>query len=182
MYDTIFETLTQIILPSRSANAILYYIENKGWFKGFRVSGGYCIPYSKWLHETMIPITKIEVLSTLLLDRKGRIYYENDMIHICESEKKPFQSKPPREHIKYICCKHNSSFVLTQYLEEFYYYDIYNYKYDNSRLRYSIPYDLWNELFRMLPEDVDELGKVITSGYFRIVYNEGQPCTVDICL
>ncbi len=181
MSNTIFETIIQTMLPSRSANAVLYFIENKGWFRGYRVPGGYSIPYSKWLEQTIIPIKKIEVLSAFIFDRKGKIYYEDNMVHIRESELKPFVSKHPREHVKYICHKHHCSYVLTQYLEEFYYNEIIKYQ-DNSRSKYSISYYVWYDLFEMIPEEVDELRKVITSGYLSVVYRGDLPYTVDISL
>ena len=180
MTNTIFETIIQTMLPSRSANAVLYFIENKKWFSKYRVQGGYSIPYSKWREQTMISLEKIEVLSAFVFDRKGKIYHENGMVHIRESELKPFVSKHPREHIKYICHKHHCSFVLMKYLEEFYYTEIFDYEDSRSKVRYRIPYDVWNELFEMTPEQVDELGKVITSGYLRVMYREGVPSTVDI--
>jgi hypothetical protein len=172
----------QTMLPSRSANAILYFIENKGWFGPYRVPGGYSIPYPKWREQTMINIQKLEVLSAFVFDRKGKIYLEDNIVHIRESELKPFVSKLPRQHIQYICHKHKCSYVLMKYLEEFYYSEILNYEDFKSRLTYRIPYDLWNELFEMTPEEIDELGKVITSGYMRVVYRGGVPSTVDICI
>ena len=180
MTNTIFETIIQTMLPSRSANAVLYFIENKRWFRKYRVQGGDSIPYSKWREQTMISLEKIEVLSAFVFDRKGKIYHENGMVHICESELKPFVSKHPREHIQYICHKHHCSFVLMKYLEEFYYTEIFDYEDSRSKVRYRIPYDVWNELFEMTPKEVDELGKVITSGYLRVMYREGVPSTVDI--
>lgn len=182
MCNTLFETIIQTMLPSRSANAILYFIENKGWFGEYRVPGGYSIPYPKWREQTMITIKKIEVLSAFVFDRKGKIYHEDNMVHIRESELNPFVSKPPREHIKYICHKHHCSYVLMKYLEEFYYNELFSYEDYKSRQTYRIPYNVWYNLFEMTPEEVDELGKVITSGYLRVVYTAGVPCTVDICI
>lgn len=179
MPNTIFETIIQVMLPSRSANAILYFIENKGWFAKYRVPGGYTIPYPKWLEETMISITKIEVLSAFIYDRKGKIYHDENVVYIRESELKPFVSKTPREHIAYICHKHHCGYVLIKYLEEFYYTDIMDY-HDNSRAKYSIPFGVWYELFKMTPKETDELGKDITSGFLRTVNRNGVPFMVDI--
>jgi hypothetical protein len=181
MFNTIFETIIQAMLPSRSANAILYFIENKGWFTPYRVPGGYSIPYHKWREQTIISIQKIEVLSAFISDRKGRIYYEDNMVHIRGSELKPFVSKSPREHITYICHKHRCSFVLTRYLEEFYSYQLSRYEDFKMNSKYSIPYDVWNDLFEMTPEEVDELGKVITSGFLHVNRN-GEDSSVDIYL
>lgn len=180
MTDTIFETIIQKMLPSRSVNAVLYFIENKGWFIKYRVQGGYSIPYPKWREQTMISIKKIEVLSAFILDRKGKIYHEDNIVHIRESELKVFVSKHPREYIKHICNKHHCSYVLVKYLEDFYYTEIFDYEVSISKVGYRIPYDLWNEMFEMTPEEVDELGKVITSGYLGVMYREGVPSTVDI--
>lgn len=182
MVNTVFETIIQTMLPSRSANAILYFIENKGWFGSYRVPGGYRIPYSKWVEQTIIPIKKIEVLNAFIFDRKGRIYYEDHMVHIHESELKPFVSKLPKQHIHYICHKHHCSFVLTQYLEEFYSYEIAPYENCKTNVRYSVPYDVWYDLFKMYPEEVEELGKVITSGLLCVIYIGGAPSSIDIYL
>ena len=181
MCNTIFETIIQIMLPSRSANAILYFIENKGWFGPYRVPGGYRIPYIKWREETMIPIKKIEVLSAFILDRKGQIYLEDNIVHIRESELKPFVSKLPKQHIQYICHKHHCSFTLSRYLEEFYSYEIMDY-HDNSMAKYLIPYGVWNDLFKMTPDEIDELGKSITSGYLGVMYRDEVPLNVEIRL
>jgi hypothetical protein len=182
MFYTTFEIMTQIILPSRSANAILYYIENKGWFKEYKVGGGYQIPYIKWREETMIPVQKIEVLSALLSPGNGRIYHENGVVHICESETKPFQSRLPRVHIQHICQKHRSAYVLMKYLEEFYYHEIFPYYNDRSRVKYTIPYNIWYLLFQMPVEQLEELGKLITSGYVRLECQLDDKITVDICI
>ena len=181
MTNTIFETIIQVMLPSRSANAILYFIENKGWFSKYRVPGGYAIPYLKWIEHTMITTTKIEVLSAFVFDRKGKIYHDENVVYIRESELKPFVSKTPREHIEYICHKHHCTYVLAKYLEEFYYTEITDY-HDNSRAKYYIPFGVWYELFKMTPKEIDELGKVITSGYLRVMNRDGVPFKVEICL
>ena len=180
MDNTIFETLKRIIDHSNSANAILYYIENKKWFKGCRVSNGYAIPYPKWRAHTLIPIEKIGDLSSLISDGKGQIYYEDNVVHICESDHSPFQSRLPRQHIEYICHKYKSAHVLKQYLEEFYCYEILKYKYRKSRIVYSIPYELWFSLFEMPPETIIELGAVITRGYLCLGYNIDKVFSVNI--
>ena len=182
MANTVFETIIQTMLPSRSANAILYFIENKGWFAKYRVPGGYRIPYSKWVEQTIIPTRKIEVLNAFIFERKGKIYCEDNIVHIRESELKPFVSKLPKQHIHYICYKHHSTYVLTQYLEEFYSHEIARYENCKMDVRYSIPYDVWNDLFKMYPEEVEELGRVITSGFLRVAYIGGAPSSVDIYL
>ena len=182
MANTIFETIIQTMLPSRSANAILYFIENKGWFGPYRIPGGYRIPYSKWVEQTIIPTRKIEVLNAFIFERKGKIYCEDNMVHIRESELKPFVSKLPKQHIHYICHKHHSTYVLTQYLQEFYYRELFNYQNNRENSIYSIPYDVWYDLFQMYSEEVEELGRVITSGFLCVTYTDEVPSSVDIYL
>jgi len=173
------------MMSNRSANAILYYIENKGWFSKYRTQDAYfTIPYEEWRNKTLINIQHIQILNEFIFEDEGAICLveENGQkyVKIWSSEKQPFKSLKPRQHIYNICKKKQCAKTLSNYLDEFYYYDFRDYRIDDSLMRYRIEYDHWYDLFQLSDQHVYELNTYLRKGSIKMIYEDNLPAFVVI--
>jgi len=181
MTYTVYETLTTLLAKSRSANTILYYIENKGWFDkyktGFKQPDKYfSIPYQEWITKTLINRQHIRVLEALIFNNDGDIQYDEqtNRVDIWGSTLQPFISKMPREHMIHICKSKQKTLPLIKYLDEFYGYELRQYRYESYNIAYKIDYDEWLELFEMDATEILKTNKYIISGHFGVQYNDAD--------
>jgi hypothetical protein len=183
---TLFETLLSTMLNNRSANPILHYIENKGWFSEYRntTNGEYMsIPYQKWIETTLINLKHIKIINEFIHEGKGSIRYEDGYVKIWASNDKPFKSLSPRHHIYNICRKKQSTYTLVKYLDEFYYSDFYNFRKDDSAVAYQIPYVYWYDYFQLSTQHIRELNSYLKFGCIRVLYtgdSKSTPSKVEI--
>ena len=177
MLSTTYETLLSILVKTRSANSILYYIENKLWFYDYKTKyNEYIIPYKEWREKTIINIAHIEILNDWIFNGNGEILYQDDYVYIVGSEE--FVSKSPAQHIEYMCKKHCKTSVLCKYFDEFYYKKFRKSRANNSCVKYQIEYDKWYDLFGISAEQINILDGYIASGEIR--YIEGSPSWIAI--
>lgn len=179
MTTTIFETIATLLVKTRSANTILYYIENKGWFEKYKTGqaqpGKYLsIPYKEWTMKTLINQQHIKILAALIFDNNGDIQYndQTNTVDIWGSNVDIFKSIPAKDHIIHICKKKQRILPLIKYLEEFYGYDLRNYRYEAYNIVYRIDYDHWLELFQMDAVEIALTNQYLTSGQFNVQYDK----------
>ena len=174
---TIYQTLLSILVKTRSANSILYYIENMGGLYAYKTEyNQYMIPYKEWREKTIINIQHIRRLNEWIFNGNGEIKYEDGYVYIIGSE--DFVSKSPADHIEYMCKRHCKTSILCKYFDEFYYKKFRKIRAKDSAIVYQIEYDKWFDLFGISVEEINELDEYITVG--KIQYIDGSPSWIAI--
>jgi hypothetical protein len=187
--NTLFEKLLLAMLSHRSANVILFYIENKGWFTQYRqrhlrTEALYSIPYEEWRELTLINLQHIKILNEFIWNDEGSIEVHvvngKNMVMIWSSQLHPYKSKEPRKWIYSICKHKKSAKHLANYLDEFYKNDFRDYSVEDSKTRYCIDYEYWYDYFQLSTQHIDELNAYFQNGVIRVLYDKHLPVFVEI--
>ena len=177
------------MLSHRSANVILFYIENKGWFTQYcqrqiRVAALYSIPYEEWREITLINLEHIKILNEFISMNEGTIEVHvvngKKMVMIWPSQLHPYKSKEPRKWIYSICKHKKSAKYLANYLDEFYKNDFREYLVKDYIGDYCIDYEHWYHYFQLSTQHIEELNEYLQDGSIIVLYDNCLPTFVEI--